>query len=53
VQLALPIAWQLMSQLRLACPEQLPWQLAMHPALQLTVGGVPEQPTLQWALQLA
>ena len=36
VQLALPIAWQLMSQLRFACPLQLPWQLEI--ALALAVG---------------
>lgn len=53
VQLALPMVWQAMSQLALASPVQLPWQLAMHDALQLVEGGVPLQPALQRASQLA
>ena len=30
VQLALPMAWHMTSQLALACPLQLPWQSAWH-----------------------
>lgn len=53
VQLKLPIAWQLMSQLRFACPLQLPWQLRSHWPSQSAVGGVPEHSVLQRAAQLA
>ena len=53
VQLALPIAWQLMSQLKFAWPLQLPWQLRAHCPAQSAVGGVPEHCVLQRAAQLA
>ena len=53
VQLALPMAWQLMSQLRFAWPLQLPWQLESHSPSQSAVGGVAEHCVLQCAAQLA
>jgi hypothetical protein len=42
-----------MSHIRFDCAVQLPLQLAWQPAMQLTVGSVPEQDTLQRALMLA
>jgi hypothetical protein len=53
VQVALPVAWQSMSQLRLALPLQLPWQLRSHSPWQSAVGGVPEHWVLHRAAQLA
>src|SRR3974390_2498177 len=53
VQLALALAWQLMSHIRLAWPLQLPWQLRSHSPMQSALGGVPEHSVLQRAAQLA
>jgi hypothetical protein len=53
VQLTLPMAWQLMSQLAFAWAVQLPWHSALHWAEQVAVGGRTLQLALQRAEQLA
>ena len=53
VQLTLPMAWQLMSQLALAWAVQLPWQAALHSAEQLAMGGTTLQLVWHRAEQLA
>ena len=53
VQVALPMAWQLMSHDKFALASQLPWQLTAHFPWQSAIGGVPEHWVLHRAEQLA